>query len=383
MPPKISPLKTPGIDIEVERQLPDLSGIVREMETTGSVNGVPISGGSSTGTVTSVDASGGVETESGSPITASGTIRGAEVLNNQTGTSYTFQSSDRGALVTFSNTSAIAGTLPQAGVSFPADWYCDVQNRNTGALTITPTTSTIDGLASITIGKDEGVRLVSDGTNYFTIRTPKAEFVNSQTGTTYTYVKEDRAKLVTHSNASAIAGTLPQAGTAFSHGWWMDVQNRGAGTLTITPSTSTIDGVASLQLRTGEGCRIVSDGTNYFAMRGRKTTLLFSYLWQSESPAQTGTHKRFYVDRAGTITAVRPNVVKGDGTSTLNIDVLKNGTTIYPSAAKPSVGAGNFVNGSFPPDTTSFVDGDYLQINITATGGTTGAVRLIIKFEEA
>jgi hypothetical protein len=48
----------------------------------------------------------------------------------------------------------------------------------------------------------------------------------------------------------------------------MDVQNRGAGTLTITPTTSTVDGASSLALTTGQGRRIASDGTNYFTQRG-------------------------------------------------------------------------------------------------------------------
>lgn len=94
--------------------------------------------------------------------------------------------------------------------------------------------------------------------------------VNNQTGTTYTYLNSDRTKLVTHSNASAIAASLPQAGASsqFVSGWFMFVENRGAGTLTITPTTSTIDGAASLALTQHQGVLIVSDGTNYFTMRG-------------------------------------------------------------------------------------------------------------------
>jgi hypothetical protein len=94
------------------------------------------------------------------------------------------------------------------------------------------------------------------------------EAVNTQTGTTYTYLTGDRGKLVHHSNAAAIAGTLPQAGGTFASGWWMDVLNSGAGTLTITPVTSTIDGQVSLSLTTGQGVTIVSDGTNYLSIRG-------------------------------------------------------------------------------------------------------------------
>jgi hypothetical protein len=112
--------------------------------------------------------------------------------------------------------------------------------------------------------------VIYDGTDYVVMDNPgpRNEPVNAQTGTTYTYLTGDKGKLVTHSNAAAIAGTLPQAGTSFPSGWWMDVQNRGVGTLTITPTTSTIDGVATLVLGTGDGVRVISDGTNYFTLRG-------------------------------------------------------------------------------------------------------------------
>ena len=94
--------------------------------------------------------------------------------------------------------------------------------------------------------------------------------VNSQTGTSYTFVNADSRKLVTFSNASSITVTLPQAGSgsSFLSSWFVDVQNRGAGTATITPGTSTIDGAASLALTTNQGVRIFSDGANYFTQRG-------------------------------------------------------------------------------------------------------------------
>lgn len=95
--------------------------------------------------------------------------------------------------------------------------------------------------------------------------------VNAQTGTTYTYLTGDYGKIVTHTNGSAIAGTLPQAGASFPANWFMLVQNRGAGALTITPTTSTIDGAATLVLNQNEGAIVVSDGTNYFTLRGKAT----------------------------------------------------------------------------------------------------------------
>jgi hypothetical protein len=95
--------------------------------------------------------------------------------------------------------------------------------------------------------------------------------VNAQTGTSYTYLTGDYAKLVTHTNASAIAATLPQASATFPANWFMFVQNRGAGALTITPTTSTIDGATTLVLNQNEGALVVSDGTNYFTSRGKAT----------------------------------------------------------------------------------------------------------------
>lgn len=94
---------------------------------------------------------------------------------------------------------------------------------------------------------------------------------NAQTGLTYTYVTGDREKYVTHSNALAIAGSLPQAGSSFPDGWAMYVHNLGAGTLTITPTTSTINGSATLVLTTGQSAMVVSDGTNYRALLGAAT----------------------------------------------------------------------------------------------------------------
>lgn len=92
--------------------------------------------------------------------------------------------------------------------------------------------------------------------------------VNAQVGTSYTVLASDRSKLVTLKNASAVAVTLPQAGASFPAGWIAKFSNQGAGTVTITPTTSTINGNATLVLLTGQSADIVSDGTNYFACVG-------------------------------------------------------------------------------------------------------------------
>jgi hypothetical protein len=103
---------------------------------------------------------------------------------------------------------------------------------------------------------------------------------NPQTGTSYTYgaafVNADRFGLTTFSNASAIAVTLPQAGTVgFTSNWGNLSCNLGAGLVTITPTTSTISyytgntytlGASSMPLSTGWCAWIFSDNSNYFAV---------------------------------------------------------------------------------------------------------------------
>jgi hypothetical protein len=56
------------------------------------------------------------------PVFGNGTstvILGASILNNQTGTSYTVLTGDRGKTLTFSNASPVAVSQPNAGASFP------------------------------------------------------------------------------------------------------------------------------------------------------------------------------------------------------------------------------------------------------------------------
>ena len=88
--------------------------------------------------------------------------------------------------------------------------------------------------------------------------------LNAQTGTTYTIATTDADKVITFNNASATAVTLPAATTTgFGAGFAFTVQNTGVGLVTITPTTSTINGLASLSVAINYGCSILSDGTNY------------------------------------------------------------------------------------------------------------------------
>lgn len=156
-------------------------------------------GGGGSGTVTSVDASCGLKTSSGSAITTSGTIVGSRAVNAQTGTTYTVLDGDCGKLVTTSNASAIAITLPQAGASsqFVAGWSAIIANIGAGTATITPTTSTINGAASLALATNQATLIVSDGTNY------RALLFRNDLGTAATKDVGTSANNVVQLNASA------------------------------------------------------------------------------------------------------------------------------------------------------------------------------------
>jgi len=86
------------------------------------------------------------------------------------------------------------------------------------------------------------------------------------TAATDTLADSDHLSVVQYNSAVAVAVTLPQAGASsqFIAGWTTIIRNRGAGTVTITPTTSAINetttGKTVLQ---NEWARLYSDGTNY------------------------------------------------------------------------------------------------------------------------
>lgn len=90
-----------------------------------------------------------------------------------------------------------------------------------------------------------------------------------QTGANYPIVTGDCGDLINLSNGANQVPIIAQAGTTgFETGWYTTLCNQGAGSQTITPTTSTIGGAATYVLAAGTAAApkcvgIVSDGTNY------------------------------------------------------------------------------------------------------------------------
>ena len=254
------------------------------------------------------------------------TIRGASIIggvNSQT-SSYAALSTDNGKMIVLNKATAITLTLPSTP-PVPT-WTIFVQNIGAGTATVSPNGLDINGSASsLTLTTGQGMTILTDGSNYFASLGVGGSGsggggVNSQTGTTYTILSTDLGKLVTFVNTSAIAVTLPVASTSgFGNAWYTDVQNIGAplsgdAFVTITPTTSTIDGAATLVLQNGSGCRIFSDGTNYWTNRGAASLTLDNLndyfpgrLSQYFRPAQFTTDVS--VDNAGFVST--PYMVNG------------------------------------------------------------------------
>lgn len=95
---------------------------------------------------------------------------------------------------------------------------------------------------------------------------------NAQTGTTYTLVASDSAKLVTTSNASAVTVTVPPS--VFSTGNQINLQSIGVGLTTIVAGsgvtiTSTGATAAAPILRARySACTIICTGSNAFTVIG-------------------------------------------------------------------------------------------------------------------
>lgn len=207
---------------------------------------VPNSGtstGGGSGTVTSISTSCGL---GGGPITSAGTISGQRFVNAQTGTTYTFNgtgsggtgaSPDCGELITFSNAGAVAATLPQAGsTGFAAGTFMVVQNRGAGSVTITPTTSTINGAATLVLATNVGYTLVSDGTNWQ---------ISGSVGSSYT---------------AAANGGLSLSGSAFSLGDGVGISYTSPGQLGLIGGTVTTNSPLLSGTETWNGSGVVFTG---------------------------------------------------------------------------------------------------------------------------
>ena len=272
----------------------------------------------------------GFDTAALQPVISDGSIvcpYSKEQVNAQTGSGYTVLTSDCGKLVSVSNAANQTLTLPASAPS--KGWFIDVQNTGGGTWTITPNGNNLDNLAgSTTIATNQGMRIVSNGSGYFSqrgvggggggggtvqpasqysvgyypnagssptvggIAAPSApngvpQFIEETpsgsaataplfapagvvprivAGASDTILATDRAGEVIYTDAAATAVTLPAAGSSgFASNFVTLLDFTANNILTITPTTSTINGAAALTMGQNDFCFIYSDNSNYYA----------------------------------------------------------------------------------------------------------------------
>ena len=191
--------------------------------------------------------------------------------------------------------------------------------------------------------------------------------VNAQTGTTYTLAASDYGQLVTFNNSSSVAVTLPQASGNGFYPWNVILSNIGAGTVTVTPTTSTINGASSYTLATGHSVVVVSDGTNY----------------QIASATNNGTVTSVGQSFTGGLISVSGSPITTSGTLALSVAGTSGGVPYFSSsstwASSGALGAGDVVLGGgagSAPTTSSNLS--FGSNTLTVNGATLGASGLQI-----
>jgi hypothetical protein len=172
-------------------------------------------------------------------------------------------------------------------------------------------------------------------------------------GVTDTLTVADFGNLVIYNNAGGIAAGIAQATGSFaSFNVW--VKNVGAGAVTITPTTSQINGSATLVLAQNQGTWIVSDGTNYQV----GPTVFAASIFGSQIAASTVANSN--------LAAMTQNAVKGAASSTAVADLAVPSCSAATSALTWTTNTGfgcNTISGS----TGAIISGQALTTTATVT----------------
>ena len=282
----------------------------------------------------------------------------------KTGT-YAAAAGDSGSLVSFSSASALSYTLLASAPA--ATWVVDVENVGAGVLTIAHNTRNIDGAASdIIVEQNQGLRIFSNGTNYYTQRgLGLGGNINAQTGN-YNAAGSDQGKLISCSSSSAFTVTLP--GPPPSASWYVFIKNINTGVITVSRNSLTIDGRSNnLTLAQGDSVGVYTDGTNYFTSEPRIESVRI-FLPGAGTNNQVVTY--LTMDRATVFPASAPNSyanAKTAATASTTYTFKKNGSSFATTVFAMAGTTGTFTQAS----DAVFAAGDILELDGPASADAT------------
>jgi len=148
----------------------------------------------------------------------------APQVRNVTAASDTIVLADYGHMIIYNNAGGVAVSIAQATTSF-ATFNVYLKNLGVGNVVITPTISTINGAASIVVGTNEGLWIVSDGTNYVIANLPvsiNSTFIGQNGGAS--------GQVVMRGNTSGSSSMAVDSGGALSF-------TSASGNININPAT--------------------------------------------------------------------------------------------------------------------------------------------------
>ncbi len=372
------------------------------------------------------------------------TIDSTASINLQTGASYAV-SGDAGKTIFRTHGSAQTDTVPQATGTYAVGYGFGIQTGAAGD-TLTPTTSTVNGLASIKMGAYQAADWISDGTNWwaalgvpqpatqtgttflrddftwqtivsgaavsvtastpnivvdptpgittFTVGTTAA--LNTQSGNSaYTALSTDAGKTVNRTNTVTQTDIVPQATTTFGAGFGFGYRTQTVGN-TVTPTTSTVNGLASIKIGAQQATYWFSNGTNWIAQLGLPqpptqtgtTVLLDTMIWGAPpaTPIAAGTSvtlagPRQYYECTAACTVTPPVPVAGyefcvrnanNTTGAIAFQAIGS-SAMYEVQAKTSygtAGTGTFTSGGTVNDQVCIVGKDSTHYDIFSLAGT-------------
>src|SRR5579872_952754 len=355
------------------------------------------------GTVTSVSGTCGIS----GTVTTSGSLSGLIALDSQTGAgAFAIPTSDCGKLIYRNNAAAVSDTIAQAGSggSFPANWYTYYQCVGAGGCTITPTVSTIDGNASLTLATGGGVIIQSDGTNYRTFKGSPGAGVASQAfalnATTVTitsplvnasswvwctdngsppkFVGYEQATVASGTAVVTFAGAAPSAGTCYAGA-------AGGGT-PPSPLTTKGDiyGHSTVDARVPVGADatfFMADaaqglGVKWIAPSGDFNCALTGVCTLASTAVTPGTYgdsthvAQITVDAKGRLTAVSNVGISGGGGGA----TCTTGST--SSVGKLFIGSGSSTPCVYPANNADVQVTS--ELDLTIPGGTTGNGTIVV-----
>ena len=200
------------------------------------------------------------------------------VVNPQVGTSYTVVTdasnlSDNGKMITFNSALSVAVSLANASASGSCPFSFYVSNLGAGAVTITPVSGTIGGSSSLQLTTNQGVLVVSDGTNWQIFKGIGAS--SSGAGGSNTQLQYNNGGVlggISGATTNGTAVTFASSDAVFagssSGTTTLNASATASGTLTLPAATDTLTANAASQTLTN---KTLSGGTISGSISGSPT----------------------------------------------------------------------------------------------------------------